>query len=201
MRQLTLMLQIFLFGMVGAASGSIELELASTEYNWIGEGQPPSCGIVQARSNERKRRIREFLYYQESLPTEFDDFFVDSYLLNRYFLEDRIWEDTTIEVEHRWNVSTIVADKLFALRELTYWGLDSDGISWVAKPGYFPGEVNLKFMQDTSEIITRHRTYYVDYCNPRKKPVLRWYPDPNIDLTTTTENVEKFLETLEGELK
>ncbi len=196
-----LALQMTLLGFSGEASQALDLELQSTEYRWISEGEAPSCGLMRARAEQRKKLIREYRHYVGNLPADFDDFFVDSFLLNRYFLDYDLWNAETIEVEHRWLVPEEVAADLFNRKDETYFWLESDGINWVATQEMYPEEAQFEFRAESNEVVTYHTTYYVDFCEPQEAPRMRWYGDSDLDLTTTTERVQEFTKYLKGELK
>ena len=89
---------------------------------------------------------------------------------------------------------------MFALRDQTFFWLESDGVNWVAQLTMFPDEVNFHFEEQSQEIMTIHETYYADYCNPRFAPRFRWYSDPEFDLATTAGRFKKFVKLIKGEL-
>ncbi len=201
MIRLILALQISLLGFTVKASEGLDLELQSTAYRWISEGEAPSCGLMRARAEQRKKLIREYRHYVENLPADFDEFFVDSFLLNRYFLDYDLWNAETVEVEHRWLVPEDAKADLFSRKDETYFWLESDGINWVATHSMFPEEAQFEFRAESNEVVTYHTTYFVDSCDPQKTPRMRWYEDANLDLTTTTEKVQNFIEFIEGGLQ
>jgi hypothetical protein len=153
----------------------IAIEPISTEYQ-LDEGRVyPSCRIFEYRRKERQKVLREIEYSLHG--HTMDQLLRDSYVLDKYYLDEELWQDETVVVVRRWKMSPELMVQISNNRdEVDFW-ISGRGIDWKAKLGFFPSEVSFEFDLTEGTIETTHLSYYVDFCSPIEEGQLRWYPE------------------------
>jgi hypothetical protein len=156
---------------------SVELERIGTEYRMETDAQYPSCTIFQFRRREREKVLRELKYVLDKEAKSMVAMDSDYFVTNQYFLDADLWYDETILVISMWKLPTQLVTELQNLSRGPYLWLTGDGVNWDANIQLFPTDVKFDYDLEAGTMVTTHRAYFVDYCSPREKSRLRWFPE------------------------
>ena len=170
----------------------VSFEKVQTEYI-LEKNSYPSCMLFKHRAIERAKVLRELSYASKKNPYHKDIFFVNDFLMNKYFLEMELWQDETVTVRNVWQLTPELLQQIQARQDTSYFWLKGDGVDWIERMSFFPEEVSFEWDIENSQLITKHKTYYVDYCFPREESSLQWDEDGYTDFWSTQESIDNFL--------
>jgi hypothetical protein len=153
----------------------VAIEPITTEYRIEENRVYPSCSIFEFRRRERQKVLREIEYSLHGHTME--QLRRDSYVLDKYYLDEDLWQDETVVVVRRWKMSPDLLEQISKNKDAVSFWISGQGIDWKAKLGFFPSEVSFEFDLTEGTIETTHLSYYVDYCSPGDVGQLRWYPE------------------------
>lgn len=161
--------------MCGNAMGSSfqELPLIESHYELHSSEVLPSCKMFEYRKKEREKVLREMKHNLQKENVEAALLLKDQYITNKFFLDEYLWRDEVVIVVNMWSISEELSQSILAGNPLIF-RLSGDGIEWQEDVQHFPDEVSFGWQDGQRLIITRHETYYVDFCGPRKPSQLAW---------------------------
>lgn len=197
MKQLILLISAFI-SLNTLAQESVSLELLESKYILDENLNYPSCLIAKHRSKQREKVLREYAHHAKKSPKYRDFFFVNDYLMNKYFLDFSLWNDEVVSVRNIWKIEDASLKKLKEGKDKTYFWLMGDGVNWVERVSFFPKDATFEFDFENKTLTTVHKTYYHDYCFPEKETELYWFPDSGDGYESTVNMINDFLSSEEG---
>lgn len=185
------------------AQSPVALERLSTEYIMESGKVYPSCLMVKHRRLEREKVLREMRHSVDYDPLSQELLAKDNYLFNKYFLDEELWSDESIEIKNVWRAPVPLLSAIAQDRDQVFFELKGDGIGWKEKLDFFPDEVSFEVNELGGVIVSRHRTYYADYCEPSGNSELTWFPLSVVHPVSTTFEVQAVMKVMkmEGVLK